>query len=243
MAQAVVEIAQATHRRQPDVFQDFVDMCYCALAQRAPGCRPERTAELEAEYMRTIKPYAEREERHRFPQMMAETGRLLNGGGHDALGEAAGEIEALNPHMGQFFTPYEVSRMMAEATLTDAPRIVEEQGYITIMEPACGAGGMVVAAADALAGHGVDLAKDVLVHAQDLDHRCHRMTYVQMCLRGVSGWAGHGNSLSLEVFGGDWTHATREFYDKHGHLFEGPQDDPPTRHRARPVRIRRRPAA
>ena len=57
--------------------------------------------------------------------------------------------------MGQFFTPYDVSRMMAEMTFDTVDEIIAEQGFVTVQEPACGAGGMIIAAADVIDAQGL----------------------------------------------------------------------------------------
>lgn len=50
------------------------------------------------------------------------------------------ELELNNHWTGQFFTPYNICRLMAEMTLQDAVRKIEREGGISINDPACGAG-------------------------------------------------------------------------------------------------------
>jgi type I restriction-modification system DNA methylase subunit len=73
-------------------------------------------------------------------------------------GQVVGELELINGHIGQCFTPYDVSRLMAEITLQDAEDLIREKGFITLMEPASGAGGVIIAAADVIAKQGFDIA-------------------------------------------------------------------------------------
>lgn len=127
-----------------------------------------------------------------------------------------------NAATGQFFTPYEVSRLMAGIVMADQAELQAQQqqrGYITLQEPACGAGGMVIAAIHALADSGFNYQQAMHVTAIDVDRRCAHMTYVQLTLLHVPAIVIQGNALSLEVletwytpahiFGG-WSRRLRE---------------------------------
>jgi type I restriction-modification system DNA methylase subunit len=84
--------------------------------------------------------------------------------------------------MRQFFTPYDVSRMMAEMTFDTVDEIIAEQGFVTVLEPACGAGGMINAAADVIEGKGFDIGRQLYVDGTDLSPMCFRMSYLQASL-------------------------------------------------------------
>ena len=65
----------------------------------------------------------------------------------DFLGSMYMELGLGNDHAGQFFTPYNVCRAMAEITVPkDFPQF-ERPGYITINDPACGAGATLIVTA------------------------------------------------------------------------------------------------
>src|ERR1700733_14693876 len=66
-----------------------------------------------------------------MPALLAVTTLAVQDGGCDFLGQVVGELELINGHMGQFFTPYDVSRMMAEMTLQDAGDLIREKGFMT----------------------------------------------------------------------------------------------------------------
>lgn len=55
------------------------------------------------------------------------------------------ELGLSNDSGGQFFTPYNVCQMMAEMTIGNVVPQVKERGYITINDPACGAGATLIA--------------------------------------------------------------------------------------------------
>ena len=103
---------------------------------------------------------------------------------------------------GQFFTPYHVSHLMAEVNF-DKEKIKAEidadpDRLITIAEPTCGAGGIIVAAIDVLKDAGVNYAWNVFVDCGDIDSRCVHMTYLTLSLLGVPAVVRKGDALSLD---------------------------------------------
>ena len=141
-------------------------------------------------------------------------------GGCDFLGQVVVELELANAHMGQFFTPYDVSRMMAEMTMQDAGRLIAERGFVTVHEPASGAGGMIVAAADVLEKQGFDIGRQLYVDGTDLSPMCFRMAYLQASLRGIPATIRRGNTLSREIFDQAVTPAFPGFYATHQEGFD-----------------------
>ena len=75
---------------------------------------------------------------------------------------------------------------------------VEREGWMTLSEPACGAGGMVVAFAEQMKDAGRDYGKQLRVVAQDIDIHCVNMCYVQMRIHGIPAAVIHGDALKLE---------------------------------------------
>jgi N-6 DNA Methylase len=154
-----------------------------------------------------------------YPELLAIAWGAIAEGGCDFLGSVASQMEVLSTQIGQFFTPYEVSRMIAAMTLQDVGPLIEANGFVTISEPASGAGGMILAAADTLHSHGFDPSLHMLVNAVDLSSLCYHMTFLQLTLRGIPALVEQANSLSLERFEQAWTPATLPFYARHGKLF------------------------
>lgn len=100
----------------------------------------------------------------------------------DHLGEIYMEIEAGNKQAGQYFTPYHVSKLMAEITLGN---VKDREKILTLNEPCCGSGGMVVAAADVLAEQDFNYTDKLLVVANDIDRNCVNMAYLQISFAAV----------------------------------------------------------
>jgi len=208
-----------------DKFRDFCEMVFCAKAKRMAQTR-ERADELEDRYMQIVATYRNKGTVRAYPELLAIAVTAIHQG-CDFLGSVATQMEVLNAQIGQFFTPYDVARLIAIVSLEDSGAIIRQNGFLTLQEPASGAGGMVLAAADTLAQQGFDPGLHMLVYATDLSPLCFHMTYLQLSIRGIPALVTHGNSLTLETFARAWTWPTVAFYDHHGRLFPDPPPEPP----------------
>jgi hypothetical protein len=82
---------------------------------------------------------------------------------------------------GQFFTPREVCRFMAQLSIGDVQIDPAEEKLIRICEPAVGAGGMVLAVLDHICKlNGPEALAWVSVTGIDIDRRCVRMYACQV---------------------------------------------------------------
>ncbi|WP_120633530.1 N-6 DNA methylase [Ruegeria sp. EL01] len=210
------ELDRSKHR--DEVFRDFCELSYCALAKRACPDETQRDA-LEAQYMEVVGRYRNKDDIRRMPELLAIMAGTIGNGGCDFLGMVAGELGVLDAKLGQFFTPYEVSRMMAEIAVADAKTTIEAQGFITIDEPAAGAGGMLLAVADTIEGMGFELETSVWFRATELSRATYHMAYLQLTARGLAGQVIHGNRLSLETYTSAYTAAAPLFFAANGDPF------------------------
>lgn len=208
----------ARHRERHDVFSDFLEMAVCSIRKTTlpPG---EQADAIEAHYMAVVK-RNQVDDVRAMPKLLGITALAVQQGGCDFLGQVAGELELVTGHMGQFFTPYDVSRLIAELTLDTVDEVIAEQGFVTVQEPACGAGGMVIAVADTLERKGFDIARQLYVDATDISRMCFRMSYLQASLRGIPATIRRGNTLSLEMLDQAVTPAFFGFYATHGAAFD-----------------------
>ncbi len=118
----------------------------------------------------------------------------------DILGRIYMECDQGNAGSGQFFTPYEISKMMARLLISaDDPRLLE-RGFIRLSEPAAGAGGMVIATADVLNDAGFNYQQAMHAQTIDVDLRCVHMTFIQFAMLHIPAVVVHGNSLSMEAW-------------------------------------------
>jgi hypothetical protein len=106
----------------------------------------------------------------------------------DTLGRIHEEEALTNHYAGQFFTPEPVCQMMAAMIVepTDEP--------ITICDPACGSGRFFIAAQPR--------APKATFTGIDRDLTCVHMTALNMLVRNADACIVHGNTLSMETFGG-----------------------------------------
>jgi len=162
---------------------------------------------------------------HTMPKLLALTQLAVANGGSDFLGRIASELQLLDASLGQLITPYPLSRLIAEMTLQDADSLISGRGFITLQEPASGAGGMIIAAADVLQAKGFDPKFTLYVEALDVAPLCFKMTYLQLALRGVPGIVRHANTLSLEIFESAHTPAFLPFLSHHGEAFRRWQEE------------------
>lgn len=88
-------------------------------------------------------------------------------------------------HNGQFFTPLEISRFMAQLTVD------ETEAAVTICDPACGSGRMLVAA--------LERAPNAVLAGVDIDRCCAQMAALNLLFRNAEGWIAHGDALALRV--------------------------------------------
>ena len=197
-----------------EVFSDFVEMAAISLSN-AVDLGPHRE-KRELRYLQIFKKYTP-EEIAKFPEMLASLTNELELGFADVLGKTYHELKLHNKWAGQYFTPFEVCRMMAKMTVGDVSQL-PDCGYLTVMEPAAGSGSMVLAFAEAMKDAGLNYQRNLHVTAVDVDAKCVHMCYIQLSLMHIPAVIVHGNSLTLEEWDrwytpahilGLWSHKLR----------------------------------
>lgn len=124
-------------------------------------------------------------------------------GFNDYLGQLYMLSETSNSRAGQFFTPYCVSKMCAEVVLggNKTLEVMENDEVLTLCEPTCGSGGMVLAAADILYNkYHFNISRNLLVECSDIDARCVHMAYLQLGLAGIPAIIYRRNTLTMETW-------------------------------------------
>ena len=127
----------------------------------------------------------------------------------DFLGSLYMRLELGNHWKGQFFTPYDITKMMAKISVGgDLYEAVKEKGYISVNDCACGAGATLIAFAEAAYNelsvkHGLNWQNHVLFTAQDIDPVTAKMCYIQLSLLGCAGFIKIGDTLSDPMQNGD----------------------------------------
>ncbi len=205
-------------RSYREIFEDFLELSYCALAKTAALSLEDADA-LERRYMK-VAGTRDRAFIEAMPELLALAATALNDpDGCDFLGDVAADLGTLNGEAGQFFTPFEVSKMMATIILGDAGRTIDAKGYITIDEPTAGAGGVILAAASILGHGGHDASRQMFVRATDISLTAFKMCYVQLALRDIPAMVVHGDTLRLSVWDRRYTPAFFPFAALQGSNF------------------------
>ena len=184
----------ATHKHRYSVFTDFVTMSAISLHNAV-----YKKESLESEYLEIVAQYAKTDIDH-FCKLLGILIELLEPEPRDILGVLCMELELGNDLNGQYFTPPDISKMMAKISSVDLIEKLgtSEQPFITLSEPACGAGGMVLAFVNEIIESGYDPAKKLWVQCIDIDRTAALMCYVQLSLWNVPAEIIVGNTLSLE---------------------------------------------
>jgi type I restriction-modification system DNA methylase subunit len=208
---------KASYNHSPhEVYGDWVACCAISISNAVDYVQREKR---EKEYERIRGKYRA-EDFQLFSQALAMLVESLEEGEHDALGAIFGELEVANKHVGQFFTPSELSEVMARMTLDVDSTLdrIHEKGFLTIHEPAVGAGSTLIATAKVLRSYNINYQTQLHLTAVDIDQRCVHMAYTQLALLGIPAVIYHGNSLSMEMHEawytpfhiiGGWAHKLR----------------------------------
>lgn len=173
------------------VFADFAEAASLALEQV-----PFFDAAREARYMAI----AERrgpDAMRKFAEAYALTVEALDDRPHDFLGQAFMSLELSNHWIGQFFTPPDLCDLMARMMFGNREEMLERiemRGFITIEEPACGAGAMLIAALHSMREQGVNFQRHAWFCGTDLH---------EPAARAISVWKDIGEmarSFQRSVF-------------------------------------------
>ena len=172
-------------------FSDFLSLTTYSMANAF-----YRSDEIEEKYLNVAKNYT-KAQHDKFSEMFIVVIDALEDM-HDFLGKVFSTNDMGSSYKGQFFTPYHVSKMMAEISATDLEDKIRNKKVLTLSEPCSGSGGMVIAFAQTMKEKGYNYQNKLFVEAIDIDDMCFKMTYIQLCLLGIPARVIKGNSLSLE---------------------------------------------
>ena len=151
-----------------EVWSDWVTLSAIAISNATDASHAEQR---EARY-RTISKKYTKSDMELFSEILALfVVALEENPDQDFLGELYMCLELGNDTAGQFFTPYDVCYCMAQIT-ADIPRLTQEikdKGWISVNDPACGAGALLVAFANVCRKNDINYQTQVLFVAQDID--------------------------------------------------------------------------
>lgn len=176
------------------IFEDFITMTACMISNT---CDPVHVEEREKLYMQFASQYKPNE-LDVFARMIAEiVNGLEDNPDQDFLGEMYMALEFGSSSAGQFFTPYSVCRCTA-ALASDFDVLkakIAEKGFVSVTDPACGAGALLMAFANAARAESINYQTQCLFIAQDIDFTVGCMCYIAMSLMGCPGYVVIGDTL------------------------------------------------
>jgi type I restriction-modification system DNA methylase subunit len=181
----------AKHKHRYKVFEDFVTVSAITLHNSV-----NMLDSLEQEYLTIIKGYSKKE-RFAIAELFAMLVDLLNPEPIDILGQLYMELEISSKGNGQFFTPDAVSQLMGSMVYGGKIEL-PPCGFITMSEPACGAGGMVLAYVKEMLNQKLNPVHHLWVQCVDIDRMVALMCYIQLSLWAVPAQIIVGNTLTLE---------------------------------------------
>lgn len=179
----------AQHKHRYNVFQDFVTLSAISLYNSV-----YHDQEREQEYLSIVAQY-HKDEVSIFCELLGRLVMLLDPSPRDILGELYMGLELGSKNTSQFFTPSNISEMMAKIN----PYDLENKPFITFSDPTCGSGSMSLAYVKTLVDEGYNPSEKIWVQCIDIDRTVALMCYLQLALWNVPAQVLVGDSLTLEM--------------------------------------------
>ena len=184
-----------------DVFTDFCETYALAMRNATSKMIPGDAGfdEREEDFQRIASRYTE-QDMTRFKEAFAHVVQIMEDEPCDVLGRVFMELEISDKTMGQFYTPYDVAVLIAEMNVSGLVQALEAQDHVTVHEPACGAGAMLVAITQALRRRGINYQHRMHVRCEDLALTATYMAYIHLTLLGVPAMVARRDTLTRETF-------------------------------------------
>lgn len=192
IADKFISLLHSGRHSKWNVWSDFVAMAACTLSIADFNKRGER----EQMYADIAKRYTE-PEIERFREIFTDLiDAFEDNPEQDLLGELFMMLDLGNDRNGQFFTPYHVCELMAMINAGDLKTEIAKQGYISVNDPCCGAGALLIAFANEVKRQKINYQQTIEFVAQDVDFTAAMMCYIQLSLLGCAGYVIVGNTLT-----------------------------------------------
>lgn len=188
------------YRSAESVFVDFLTLSACSYSNVFDLTNKEKR---EKHYLDIVKKY-KKEELNYFSTALGELAMaaeiyLQHGYIKDILGYIYTTGQYYKKTMGQYFTPDNIAIFMNEIINGDFKQLEKEE-FISVSEPTCGSGVMVLAFAQNMLKKEINYQNSMFADAWDLDQTCALMAYVQFSIYNIPAIVTHGDSLSLKAY-------------------------------------------
>lgn len=178
------------------IYNDCIEMF--AISIQNVFTLGKKHEENEKEYMRICQKYSEKEI-DKIAEIFAKITEMLEENPYrDLLGDLYMQLNMGSDALGQVFTPYNVSYLMADmvSDIDFIKKEIEERGYIKIAEPACGGGANIIALCEFLHKNDINYQTQCVIVCQDLSRIAALMCYIVLSLIGCSAVIKIGDTLS-----------------------------------------------
>lgn len=177
-----------------EIFSDWVKASALSVCNTCHIIHDSVWKEREQAYLDICRKYKQ-VELEMFARMLALLIDGLTEDMTDVLGEVYMRAGLGSRIAGQFFTPFHLSELCARAGVDIQKIDPKSTEPITLSEPSCGGGGMIIATAKVLRDNGINFQRRLRVVAQDLDWKGVYMTYLQLSLLGIQAKVVQGDTL------------------------------------------------
>ena len=178
-----------------NIFSDWIECSALAIQNACAMPHTDLWEAREKEYLDVMNRYNEKE-RFAIRGLFFLLVDALEEEMTDVLGEVYMAADLGSKSTGQFFTPFHLSELCAKMALPHWEKEYSEHGTISLNEPSCGGGGMIIAAAKVMRDAGINPQRALNVVAQDLDWKGVYMTYLQLSLLGIKAKVVQGDTLA-----------------------------------------------
>jgi type I restriction-modification system DNA methylase subunit len=186
------------NKRISQVFQDWIIMASASLYTW------KNDNDVEKNYNAIIKSYS-KEQCDKLCRLLSITIEALTNE-EDFLGPIYNDLNLINKNHAQFFTPKNVSSLMAELLLN---KTSDSKKIITISDCCCGSGRLLIDCAAILRKNNINYQNSAYFVAQDIDSICCHMAFIQLSILGMPAIVKCGNSLSNTIY---WQRHTFFYY-------------------------------
>jgi type I restriction-modification system DNA methylase subunit len=191
--------ANAGAQRLSRVFEDFIEILAITLRNAVDRNDEDDWRSREQRYLDIARHY-DRPALDRFAHAFALVTEEMESHPRDVLGQLYMSLELGNENLGQFFTPYHLAQLLAAMNTEGMEQTVNERGFVTLHEPACGAGAFLVATSTAMMEASLDPQTQLCITAEGISPVAVHMTYVHLALLHVPALVHRRDTLTQETF-------------------------------------------
>lgn len=186
----------APQYRRSEVFYDFITIFALEFYLILYGAQADES--LRQRYQTAAGHYNE-DEKQALSRLFNIIVEALEHKTYDFLGSVFMALDLGDQYKAQYFTPGHIAHFMAAVTLSDCHSLIKKRGFLTLQEPTCGSGVMIIEAYNYLREEDFNPQQQMWVQARDLDFTAALMCYIQMTLLHIPGEVIIGNTLKDEV--------------------------------------------